>query len=138
MIKKILNLSKNEGVRYLFIGGCTTAFNFILFAILYDLLGLGLNISNFIAISASIILAFITNKLFVFLDRNRTFRSTAIEFFKFIAGRIFTMLIEIFGVWLLVEFLNLNEYLSKFSIQVIVLVSNYIISKFFVFKKTDI
>lgn len=135
MITKIKTLFKIEAVRYLFIGGCTTAVNFIFFALFRNLIGLNLNLSNFLSISAAIIFAFFTNKTVVFSTENNSVNQTAKEFFKFVAGRLVTMLIEIFGVWLLVEFLAFNEYISKFAIQLIVLVSNYIISKFFVFKK---
>ena len=135
MITKIKTLFKIEAVRYLFIGGCTTAVNFIFFALFRNLIGLSLNISNFLSISAAIIFAFFTNKTVVFSTENNSVNQTAKEFLKFVAGRLVTMLIEIFGVWLLVEFLAFNEYISKFAIQLIVLVSNYIISKFFVFKK---
>lgn len=135
MITKIKTLFKIEAVRYLFIGGCTTAVNFIFFALFRNLIGLSLNISNFLSISAAIIFAFFTNKTVVFSTENNSVNQTAKEFLKFVTGRLVTMLIEIFGVWLLVEFLAFNEYISKFAIQLIVLVSNYIISKFFVFKK---
>lgn len=135
MITKIKTLFKIEAVRYLFIGGCTTAVNFIFFALFRNLIGLNLNLSNFLSISAAIIFAFFTNKTVVFSTENNSVNQTAKEFLKFVAGRLVTMLIEIFGVWLLVEFLAFNEYISKFAIQLIVLVSNYIISKFFVFKK---
>jgi len=135
MITKIKNLFKLEAIRYLFIGGCTTAVNFIFFALFRNLIGLSLNISNFLSISAAIIFAFFTNKTVVFSTADNSVNQTAKEFLKFVAGRLVTMLIEIFGVWLLVEFLAFNEYISKFAIQLIVLVSNYIISKFFVFKK---
>jgi len=135
MITKIKNLFKLEAIRYLFIGGCTTAVNFIFFALFRNLIGLSLNISNFLSISAAIIFAFFTNKTVVFSTADNSVNQTAKEFLKFVAGRLVTMLIEIFGVWLLVEFLAFNEYISKFAIQLIVLVSNYIISKLFVFKK---
>jgi len=135
MITKIKNLFKIEAIRYLFIGGCTTAVNFIFFALFRNLIRLNLNLSNFLSISAAIIFAFLTNKTIVFSATDNSLKQTMREFFKFIAGRIVTMIIEIFGVWLLVEFFSLNEYISKFTIQFIVLISNYVISKFFVFKK---
>lgn len=43
------------------------------------------------------------------------------------------MVVEVGGVWLLVEILYMNEMMGKFLTQVIVLVMNYIFSKFFVF-----
>ncbi len=135
MIEKILKLLRNETVKYIIIGGCTTAVNFIFFALFYNLLKIGLNLSNFIAISLSIIFAFFANKVFVFNSPFVSYLKTFREFAGFIGGRIVTMLIEILGVWLLVSEFSFNEYISKLFIQIIVLILNYIISKFFVFKK---
>ena len=50
-----------------------------------------------------------------------------------IGARLVTMVIEVGGVWLLAEILHMNDMLSKFLTQFIVLVLNYIFSKFFVF-----
>lgn len=131
----IFSFLKKESVKYIIIGGCTTAVNFIFFALFYNLLEIGLNISNFIAISISIIFAFFANKLIVFSSKFESIKKTTEELIGFISGRLITMIIEITGVWLLVSVLTFNEYLSKLLIQVIVLILNYIISKFFVFKK---
>ncbi len=132
---KIITFLKKETVKYIFIGGCTTAVNFIFFALFYNLLKIGLNMSNFIAVSLSIIFAFFANKAVVFNSSFDSFFKTFKEFSGFIGGRIFTMLIEIIGVWLFVSEFSFNEYISKIFIQIIVLILNYIISKFFVFKK---
>lgn len=135
MKEKTITFLKKETVKYIFIGGCTTAVNFIFFSLLYDFLKLGLNPSNAIAIFISIIFAFFANKYFVFNSRFNSLSKTFKEFMLFISGRALTMLIEVIGVWLFVSKFSLNEYLSKLFIQIIVLILNYIISKFFVFKK---
>ena len=45
------------------------------------------------------------------------------------------MVIEVGGVWLMADVMKINDYIAKFVIQFIVLVLNYFLSKFFVFKK---
>ena len=134
MLNKIISLLKKESIKYIIIGGCTTAVNFIFFALLYNLLGLELNLSNIIAISVSIIFAFFANKLIVFSSKFESAGKTMKEFIGFIGGRLITMILEIVGVWLLVSILTFNEYLSKIFINIIVLILNFVISKFFVFK----
>ena len=134
MLNKIISLLKKESIKYIIIGGCTTAVNFIFFALLYNILGLELNLSNIIAISVSIIFAFFANKLIVFSSRFESYKKTMKEFIGFIGGRLITMVLEIVGVWLLVSILTFNEYLSKIFINIIVLMLNFVISKFFVFK----
>ena len=47
------------------------------------------------------------------------------------------MAIEVGGVWLMADVLKMNDYIAKFLIQFIVLVSNYFLSKFFVFSKKE-
>lgn len=134
MMNKLIKLLKKETVKYIIIGGCTTAVNFIFFAFFYNLLKLNLNLSNFFAIAISIIFAFFANKLIVFSSAFESFKKTLTEFSEFVGGRVITMIIEILGVWFLFSILSLNEYFSKLFIQIIVLILNYIISKFFVFK----
>ena len=136
MKQKIIFFLKSEAFRYIFIGICTTAVNFICFTVLYNFLKLGLNISNFLGIVISIIFAFFTNKFYVFKSGEGSFKTHIPEFLKFVSGRFFTMLFEIFGVWLLVEILILNEYISKAFLQILVILGNYFISKFLVFKNS--
>ena len=45
------------------------------------------------------------------------------------------MIVELGGVWLLVEQIKLDDMLGKFLTQFVVLVLNYVFSKFFVFAK---
>ena len=52
-------------------------------------------------------------------------------FGKFVGARALTMVIELGGVWLFVEQMNMNDMLGKFITQFVVLVLNYIFSKFF-------
>ena len=54
-------------------------------------------------------------------------------FCKFVSARLVTMVIEVGGVWLLVSVMGLNDMIGKFLTQFIVLILNYVFSKFFVF-----
>ncbi|MFR7831473.1 MAG: GtrA family protein [Blautia wexlerae] len=49
------------------------------------------------------------------------------------SARLVTMVIEVGGVWLLVSVMGLNDMIGKFLTQFIVLILNYVFSKFFVF-----
>lgn len=137
MKEKITIFLKSEAFKYLFFGGLTTAVNFVFFALFYNLLGLGLNFSNLSGIIISIIFAFVTNKLFVFESRKTNIKIFFSEFLKFISGRAFTMVLELVGVWLLVDVVLLNEYISKALLQILVIIGNYFISKFIVFKNNS-
>jgi putative flippase GtrA len=54
---------------------------------------------------------------------------------KFVGARLSTMVIEVGGVWLMADVMQMNDLIAKFIIQFIVLALNYIFSKFLVFKK---
>ena len=137
MKQKIIAFLKGEAFAYIFFGVCTTAVNFICFTLFYKYLKLGLNFSNFSGIVISILFAFFTNKYYVFKSRKACFKVFVSELLKFVSGRIFTMLAEIVGVWLLVELISFNEYLSKLILQIVVIIGNYFISKFLVFKNNS-
>ena len=123
----------NDVVRYVFFGGCTTLVNLVCFYILWNLCHLNLNIANVISIIVAIIFAYIVNSKYVFQDKCETLKDHIKPLGKFIGARLATMVIEVGGVWLLVEQLHMNDMLGKFATQFVVLVLNYIFSKFLVF-----
>jgi putative flippase GtrA len=53
---------------------------------------------------------------------------------KFVGARLATMVIEVGGVFLTVNLIGQDAMIGKLETQVIVIVGNYFISKFFVFK----
>lgn len=130
MIKKY-----REIIMYIFIGVCTTLVNLITYTVMYKLLDFSINISNITSIAVAIIFAYFTNKIFVFDSKDNTFKTLFSEGIKFISARLFTMLIEVYGVYLLVVINGEDEFLGKIKVQVIILVLNYVMSKFIVFKK---
>lgn len=128
--------SKNrEIIMYIFIGICTTLVNFILYTVLYYIFKIEVNISNVIAILASILFAYFANKLFVFKSKKEGLKDNCKEILAFFSARFLTMALEIFGVYLTVTILGQNELLGKLEMQVIVQVANYLLSKFIIFKK---
>lgn len=136
VIEKLIN---NRIFRYIFIGGCTTAVNFAAFFIFCHLLGFDqsvtmINVANVISIILAILFAYVANKLFVFQSRVSTKKELIMEMVKFFSGRGFTMLVEVAGVWLAVQVFSWNEYLGKILTNVLVLILNYLISAFLVFR----
>ncbi len=129
LIKK---LYENDVVRYIFFGGCTTLVNLVSF-FLFRKLGIPLNPANIASIILAILFAYIVNSKYVFQDKCETLKAHIRPFCKFISARLVSMAVEVRGVWLLVELLHMNEMAGKLFTQVIVLVMNYIFSKFFVF-----
>lgn len=132
MKQLIKKLYASSVVRYVFFGGCTTLVNLISFYVLRKL-RVGLNIANVISIILAILFAYVVNSRFVFQDKCETLADHIRPFCKFISARLMTMVIEVGGVWLLVVKLGMNDMVGKFATQFIVLILNYVFSKFFVF-----
>ena len=138
----ILHFYQNDVIRYVFFGGCTTLVNLVCFFVLRKC-RVELNIANLISIVTAILFAYVVNSRYVFQDKCETFKDHIRPFCKFISARLVTMVIEVGGVWLLVEVCKMNDMAGKFITQFIVLAFNYIFSKFFVFttgksKKSDL
>ena len=132
MKELIKKLYKNDVVRYVFFGGCTTMVNLVSFYILRKA-GTELNTANLISIILAILFAYVVNSKYVFQDKCETLKDHIKPLGKFIGARLATMVIEVGGVWLLVEQLHMNDMQGKFATQFVVLVLNYIFSKFLVF-----
>ena len=125
LITKMLDLYKQPKyksiVNYIFFGVCTTLVNVV-------------RPANLISITLSILFAYFVNARYVFNSKAVGFKKVFYELAKFFTARLSTLVIEVFGVEFFI-YLGMNAYLSKFIIQFVVLVANYVISKFLVFTK---
>lgn len=128
----IRKMYESSVIRYVFFGGCTTMVNLVSFFVLRKL-NAELNTANIISIILAILFAYVVNSKFVFQDKCENLRDHIRPFCRFISARLATMVIEVGGVWLLVSVMGLNDMAGKFLTQFIVLILNYIFSKFFVF-----
>lgn len=136
MKKKLYQLYQNSVIRYLFFGGCTTGVNMVSFYCLRKM-GVTLNLANFISIILAILFAYIVNAKFVFRSGWENGRELLRSFLKFVSARAVTMLIEVAGVWLLVDVVQMQEMFGKLLIQFVIIILNYVFSKVFVFAKKN-
>lgn len=125
-----------EQITYLFFGVMTTAVNYVTYWLCSSLI-LGedslLTVSQTIAWLVSVLFAFITNKFCVF--KGTTNEHIAREFLTFFGARAASGLIEIGGFALFVDMLHFNDWIVKIAIAVFVVIFNYVLSKFLIFKK---
>ena len=138
MKKLSLKMDENDVIRYIFWGGCTTLVNLVSFYLM-RIAGLPLMAANIISIILAILFAYVVNSRFVFHDSCETLKDHIQPFVKFISARLVTMVIEVGGVWLLAVVMGFHDMVAKFCTQFLVLVLNYIFSKFLIFttgKKT--
>ena len=57
------------------------------------------------------------------------------EFVGFLSARLATGILDTILMWLFVSVISLDDTLSKIIINILVIIINYIASKFFIFKK---
>lgn len=145
---KTLITKYRELIVYFIFGVCTTVVNLVTFKLFNLILGdEKYLISNIFAWFFSVVFAYVTNKIFVFQSKSWAFKTLLKEVSSFFSSRVLTFLIEEFGLFVLVDVLqmkNINldafvtvisgEMIAKIIISVIVVVLNYIFSKLFIFK----
>lgn len=133
-----------EGMRYLIFGALTTVVNIIVAGFTYYVLlnnfkeSIRVNISTILAIIAAWIFAYITNKIYVFDSKTDKLRQLLREIISFIGCRILTAIIEIIIMNIFVTKLQFNYLLMKIISNIIVIILNFIFSKLFIFKKSDV
>lgn len=121
---------------YLFFGGLVTIINFISYYIPANIIGVDKIVSNLIAFIISVIFAYVVNKEYVFETKWEGIQNIFKEFSSFVISRIGTGLIcDILIFAFMINILNINDVISKIFTQILVVILNYIIGKWFVFKQ---
>ena len=142
MIKKALELYKKyeEIINYIIVGGLTTVVSlgsyYLCVYTVFDPDNVFLlQCANIISWVLAVTFAFFANKKYVFKSKNT---NVIEEASKFYGARVATLVMEMAFMFLTVTVLHLNDKIMKLIAQVVVLVLNYVISKFIVFiKKND-
>lgn len=135
-------LEHKEGMRYLVFGVLTTLVNIVVAALTYYLIFSSLaeefrvNLSTIIAIIASWIFAYVTNKLYVFDSKTNNLKELLREIISFISCRGITAVVEILLMNLFVTILQFNYMIMKIIVNIIVIILNFVFSKLFIFKKS--
>lgn len=149
-----------EGLAYLFFGGLATLLNILLFTLFDHFIGssFAAGVGNVLNNAICILFAYTTNRLWVFKSRSRS-RQALREFVSFILCRLGTAVLDqgilFLGVTLLgpklipvgwvtfmmgslavsTEYVKIWNLGVKLFSQVVVILSNYLFSKLFIFKK---
>ncbi len=134
---KSLYLKYKEIVNYLIVGVLTTVVSLGVYYIctvtfLDPKNAFQLQVANIISWIVSVIFAYFTNRKYVFESKNPNIVKEATSFFL---SRVSTLLMDMGIMFVCVTLIGMNDKISKIISQVVVIISNYIISKLFVFKK---
>lgn len=138
-MKKIkeLYVKYKEVINYLIFGVLTTivslaVYYISVFTFLNPENAIQLQIANIISWIAGVVFAYCTNRKFVFESKEK---NKVKEAGKFVLARVITLVMDMIIMWLGVTVLHLNDKIIKLISQIIIIVSNYLFSKLFVFKK---
>ncbi|ADP34324.1 putative integral inner membrane protein [Bacillus atrophaeus 1942] len=123
-------------IMYIIMGIFTTAVNISSFYILVEILDTDYKTATVIAWILSVLFAYITNKIYVFQQKTSDMRSLIRELTAFFSVRLLSLGIDLGMMILLVSQFHTNETLAKILDNVVIVVVNYIASKWLVFKKT--
>ncbi|QEY34904.1 GtrA family protein [Caproiciproducens galactitolivorans] len=132
-------LTTPEMISYIVFGVLTTIVNIVSYGLLrpvihwnsqWDVLT-----ANTIAWILSVAFAFITNKLYVFQSKSFAAGLLMRELASFVGARLFSLAVDSLGMYLMVTVLSWNDWIAKIIMNVIVVIINYVLSKWFIFKK---
>ncbi len=132
-------LTTPEMISYLVFGVLTTVINIVVYTLLRPRLHMdeywAVLIANAVAWVISVAFAFVTNKLFVF--RSKSFERAVFwrELGSFVGARLLSLGVDELGMVLLVNVLFCGDLAAKIIMNVIVVIMNYVLSKWFIFKK---
>ena len=140
-MKKLFDLYRKhkEIVNYLIVGVLTTVVSLVVYygltlTVLDPEKAVQLQAANVISWIAAVVFAYFTNRRFVFESRSQNMLKEAAAFF---AARLSTLVLDMALMFLLVTLLKCNDKIAKLVVQVAVIVANYVLSKFLVFKKKE-
>lgn len=120
-------------ILYGIFGVTTTIINVVSYALL---LFIGINVQIAVVVSwlLAVIVAYFTNRVWVFNSGAVTKLELLREFISFMLARLATLVVEMVIIWFGVQLLNQDPIVWKIIDNIVVIILNYIISKLIVFK----
>ena len=124
-------------IPYLFFGACTTGVNVLSFWGSNHLFQINVMTSTAIAWLLAVTFAYVTNRIWVFHSSTKTKKGIVREILAFYSCRIGTGLFDFACMFFFVVLLGLNGTVIKFLNDIVVIILNYIASKYLIFKVHD-
>lgn len=122
-------------IPYVIFGVLTTLVNYVSYWLFAHPLGCGTMVSTAVAWVLSVLFAYVTNRRWVFHSEAKGASAVLREMGAFFAARLGTGLLDLGIMYLCVDCLGWNDMVMKLASNVIVIILNYILSKFLIFRK---
>lgn len=124
-----------EGINYLIFGFLAFVLNYILYYVFESLLHMHYLLATALSWVLTVIFAYWTNHTFVFKSKNMGASALLKEFTAFIGARIMTEGLELLLMYLMVDVAGINSHIAKLIGQTIIILTNYFLSKLWIFKE---
>jgi len=138
MMKKLLEhllVQYKELIIYGFCGVLTTVVNYAVYFACTKLFSIHYLVSNVIAWVISVMFAYLVNKIFVFVSLDWSREKLWKEISQFVAARVFSGAGETLMLLVLVDMMGYPDSIIKIIAGILVIIVNYLFSKWIIFKK---
>ncbi|MBQ0054891.1 MAG: GtrA family protein [Synergistaceae bacterium] len=122
---------------YLFFGGLTFIVSVSSYAFCNLELGINELTANIVSWILAVAFAYVTNRIWVFQSVGRSKAEVFREIVSFVGSRIATLILEETVLFIFITVMNFNSIAVKITAQIIVILSNYLLSKLLVFTRID-
>lgn len=126
-----------EAVDYLFWGGVAFFLSMVLFYLFANVMNIYEQLANILTWIICVIFTYLTNRTFVFCSKVKGFKNVFKECKDFVTARLLTLVMENAILFVMIDLLSINNMISKLVGQFVVIVSNYFLSKLWIFKKEN-
>lgn len=118
-----------EFIKYTIAGVVTTLMNYVIYSA-----GLYFHINyltaNTIAWCFAVLFAYFMNRNIVFQSKNNSRK----EMILFVTLRFLTLLVENVCLWIFIDYMHWNAFISKIIVMLMAVIGNYFFCKFSIFK----
>ena len=126
-----------EAIDYLFWGGVAFVLSMVLFYVFANIMNIYEQFANILSWIICVVFTYLTNRFFVFQSKVKGIGKILLEFKDFVMARLLTLVMENVILFLMIDLLTINNMIAKLVGQFVVIVSNYILSKLWIFRKKN-
>lgn len=131
---KTLYKNYKDIIPYAVFGVLTTLVNIISYWICAHPLGMPVMVSAVIAWILAVLFAYLTNRKWVFHSEADNSKAVLKEIGLFFAARLGTGVIDWASMFIFVDLMSFNDVVIKTLANIVVIILNYVASKFLIFK----
>ena len=143
LLKRMWDQYGLQFIRFGCVGAVNTLVDYAVFWLSNQILGESILLGKYnyliaqlLGFVAGTLNAWFMNGRFVFKDKNRRKEQSKTQLWRSFIGYGFTFGLSELLLWLLVSRFGLNKYLAKLMIMCVTIPLNFVINRFWIFKKT--